>query len=177
MTEEAIVPDSKLADEIRSGDGAAFQTLYYRYYQALFSFVFQRVRSQEQTKDFLQEVFTRLWEKRSRIDSAKSIRAYLYRIANNLIIDQVRKGSSERAYRTKMLRSSLSQSDEAIETKTAVEFALNNLPDKMRQVFALSRYEGLTYAEIAQVCDVSVKTVESRMSQALQRLRTELSDE
>lgn len=177
MPDDPSIPDTQLADGVKKGDGAAFKTLYYRYYQALFSFVFQRIRSQEQTKDFLQEAYTRLWQNRSRIDPSKSIRAYLYRIANNLIIDHVRKGSSERAYQSKMARSGATRSDEDIETKTAVEFALNNLPEKMHQVFTLSRYEGLTYAEIAEVCEVSVKTVESRMSQALQRLREELTPE
>lgn len=174
MTEQSDQSDAELARRIRDGDDIAFRSLYYRYYEALTSFVFHRTSSVELAKDFVQEVYTRLWQKRDKIDDTKSIKSYLYRIANNLAIDYFRKNASRRTYVSTTMQRSSGTADESIETQTAINMAIQKLPEKLRTVFTLSRYEGLKYAEIAEVCQVSVKTIESRMSQALQFLRKEL---
>lgn len=166
--------DSELTEAIKSSDSAAFKTLYYRYNNAIYKFLWQRTYSIELAKDFLQEVFTRLWQNRMNLDSTKSIKAYLYRIANNLVIDFLRKNAYKRSYISKLTRQVRSSCEDSIEIKTSIKIALNNLPEKLRTVFMLSRYEGLTYSEIAETCNVSIKTVESRMSRALQYLRKEL---
>ena len=166
--------DVELARAIRSSNALAFKTLYHRYYEAITAFLYQRTLSMELTKDFVQEVFTRVWLKRDRLDTSKSIKAYLYRIANNMTIDYFRKQGSKKAYLSTMARQHESSSDDCIETRTSVKMAISKLPEKLRSVFLLSRYEGLKYAEIAEVCHISVKTVESRMSRALEQLRKEL---
>ncbi|MFH1940700.1 MAG: RNA polymerase sigma-70 factor [bacterium] len=166
--------DAELVRAIRSADAAAFKALYFRYYDALYRFLWQRTHSADLAKDFLQEVYTRLWQNRRNLDPAKSIKAYLYRIANNLVIDYIRKNAYKKSYLTKLSHRSRSFSEESIEVETSIHIALNNLPEKLRTVFMLSRYEGLTYSEIAEACHISVKTVESRMSRALLRLREEL---
>ncbi len=169
------LPDDKLSQAIKSSDSAAFKILYFRYYEPLYNFVWHRTYSTELAKDLLQETFTRLWQNRQKLDVNKSIKAYLYRIANNLIIDYNRKNASKKSYLSKLNRESNSGNEQSIEIELSIKTALDNLPEKLRTVFTLSRYQGLKYSEIAEVCSISIKTVEKWMSQALQLLRKELS--
>jgi RNA polymerase sigma-70 factor (ECF subfamily) len=167
------IPDKDLAAGVRDADTAAFKTLYYRYYDALYQFLYSKCRSTELTKDLIQEVFTRIWQTRDRINPEQSIKAYLYRIANNLTIDHIRKKNRERSYRTEVMKKGI-QKGRDLELAITIQKAIDNLPDKYRIVFLMSRYQGLTYAEIADACGISIKTVESRMSHALHALRKEL---
>ena len=166
--------DSELALATKASDAAAFKALYLRYYESITTFLYHRTLSMELTRDFAQEVFTRLWQNRDAIDETKSIKAYLYRIANNLTIDYFRKQGSRRSYLSAMALKDNKTTDDCIEVQTSINMAIQKLPERLRTVFILSRHEGLKYAEIADVCHISVKTVESRMSQALEFLRKEL---
>ena len=174
MNDFTTSSDTELAQAIKSSNGLAFKTLYYRYHDAIATFLYHRTYSVDLTKDFVQEVFTRLWQNRQRVDITKSIKAYLYRIANNLAIDYYRKNASRKSYITAMAKQEQPSFHDTIVMQTSINMAINKLPEKLRTVFILSRYEGLKYSEIADVCQVSVKTIESRMSQALHRLRKEL---
>ena len=174
MEDMSTSSDAELAEAMRSSNAAAFKTFYYRYHDSIASFLYHRTYSAELTKDFVQEVFTRIWQTREKIDVTKSIKAYLYRIAKNLVIDYFRKNSSRKSYITTQTRRKQLSSQASIEMQTSINIAINKLPEKLRTVFMLSRYDGLKYVEIAEVCQVSVKTVESRMSRALNFLRKEL---
>ena len=175
MKDLSSLPDNKLSQAIKSSNSAAFKTLYFRHYESLYNFVWYRTYSAELAKDILQETFTRLWQNRKKLNVNKSIKAYLYRIANNLIIDYNRKNTSKRSYLSKLERENYSDNEQFIDTELSLKTALDNLPEKLRTVFTLSRYQGLKYSEIAEVCNISIKTVEKWMSQALQLLREELS--
>jgi len=168
------LPDHKLTRAIKASNVTAFEALYFRYYGSLYRFMWHRTYSVETTKDFIQEIFTRLWQNRRNLDTKKSIKAYLYQIANHLVIDHLRKTTSKRSYLSDLARKDRDSQDSDVEAQTSVAIALGKLPEKLRTVFILSRYEGLQYTEIAEVCGISVKTVESWMSQALRLLREEL---
>ena len=175
MKESPSPSDEQLAEAIRLSDVEAFKIFYYRYYHDLYRFFCLRTNSKEKAKDLNHDVFTRIWEFRQKLDSKKSIKAYLFRIANNLVIDSFRKKSSQEIYFTDGFPANDISTEESLETDTTVKFAINNLPEKIRIVFILSRYHGLKYVEIAQTLNISIKTVESRMGQALHLLREELS--
>jgi RNA polymerase sigma-70 factor (ECF subfamily) len=163
-------PDPQLTEAICSSDAAAFKILFYRYYEQLYYFLCQRIHSSDLARDFVQEVFTRVWQTRERLDSKQSIKAYLYRIANNLVIDHLRKRVSQVQYQREHYHKTASQ-EGVWDTKLSVQDAVSRLPVKLLTVFILSRHQGLTYNEIAEACQISVKTVESRMSQAFRLLR------
>jgi RNA polymerase sigma-70 factor (family 1) len=175
MLDYTSLSDEELAHAIKDSDLAAFKVIYYRYYERMYRFIWIRTNSVELAEDISQEIFTRLWENRKKHTIWKSLKAYLYRIANNLIIDFYRKKSHEADYVLKLASSSQPVYDDYVDKSIDIEFAVNSLPEDLRTVFILSRFEGLTYAEIAHACNISIKTVESRIGKALKFLRDVLS--
>ena len=161
----------ELTDAIRRSDETAFEAFYHRYYESLFRFLWIRVQSRELTRELVQETFIRLWENRHRLDSRKSIKAYVYRIGYNLLLNHLKGQKVHRAYIDNR-RENIQAQD--IELQTRIQIALQRLPEKIRIVFILNQVEGFKYAEIAETCSVSVKTVERRMARAVQLLRREL---
>ncbi len=166
--------DEHLAKRIAASDVKAFRTLYFRYYPSLYRFVLLRTHSPEVCEDMLQDVFTCLWETRKKLNPRRSIRAYLFRIAYNKIIDAYRKKAFRKTDAVIDIEANSQESGENPELSLQVQQAVQKLPEKLAVVFMLSRYEGFRYAEIAQTCGISVKTVEKRLSKALHILRREL---
>ena len=163
-------PDDKLTKAIKASDSEAFKALYFRYHKSLLNFLFYRLNSNELARDFVQEIFTRVWQNRRNLDDTKPMKAYLYRIANNLVIDHSRKKSTTETSFSEADQHNI-QTNDSLELKTLIKTAVNNLPEKLKIVFVLSRYEGLKYSEIAEACNISVKAVEKRMSRALNLLQ------
>ncbi len=127
-----------------------------------------------------QETFLRIWEKKLSPDKGKEI-ALLFKIASNIFISTVRKEQSAMKYRSSMIlkneEETPSDKMEYEELKQQYEMALKSLPDKQRTVFLMSRVEELSYREMSQCLDISVKAVEKRMSKALAFLRKTLKAE
>ncbi len=173
MQEAAPPPnDEELIRAIEVSDRAAFKQLCARYYDPLYRFLWRKTRNEEAAKDLVQELFMNLWKMRARLDENLSIKAYLYRAANNLAINHLRKKILHQAHFSDDLADApAGHSDEERELQECLDEALQDLPEAQRTVFMLNRFEGLRYAEIAEALQISIKTVESRMSQTLKHLR------
>lgn len=170
------LPDEELTEAIKASDADAFKVLYLRYQKALYGFLWRRTRDPQTSQDLLQETFIRVWKYRLNLDPNRSIKAYLYRIAANLATDHSHKKSSRMAVFTDNPpgeTASFQQDD--IELREEILAAIELLPEPLKQVLTLNRFDGLKYREIAEALNISVKTVESRMSKALKNLREKLS--
>ena len=163
--------DSELILRIRKSDAEAFKILYFRYHERLGGYIYGRIHSNEQTRDMLQEIFTWVWQNRSKLKIKTSLSAYLYRMAHNMTVNLYKKGSRERAYIASRLSQTDVAADDITDLQIDLEMALNSLPEKLRTVFILSRFEGLKNSEIAEILNISVKTVESRITQVLKKMR------
>ncbi|MCA9743086.1 MAG: RNA polymerase sigma-70 factor [Deferribacteres bacterium] len=168
--------DAELASAISASDAAAFKMLYYRYYELLFAFLWRRTQNRETSLDLAQELFARVWNNREKLDAGQSLKSYLYKIANNLVIDHFRKKGVEQSYFAADPPDDASVTTDEVdfELREQIEQAVAGLPPPVRQVFQMSRFDGLKYHEIAKALEISVKTVEARMSKALASLREQL---
>lgn len=165
-----LKPDEFLVQSIKENDTAAFKILYYKYYNQLFRYAYYRLYSTETASDLLQDLFTRVWKNRKLLNPNKSIKAYLYKSLTNLIINHSKLKSSQNiSYNT--MKEDTTEHRLDIDTEIDIQNALNKLPEKLKTVFVLSRVEGFKYNEIAEVCSISIKAVEKRMSRAFYLLR------
>jgi RNA polymerase sigma-70 factor (ECF subfamily) len=172
----ADTPDAELAQAIKAADHTAFKVLYYRYFKALFHFLWRQTNNEELSKDLLQEVFSRVWKSRAHLDPRQSLKAYLYRIGHNLVIDHRRQSARQPEYLADNPGHEPADIvEENFELVENIQAAIQNLPEPVRLVFTMNRFDGAKYAEIAAALNISVKTVEARMSKALAILREKLA--
>jgi len=135
----------------------------------------------DDTKDLTQEIFTSLWIKSADIDPDTNIAGYLYVSARNKVINMIRHNKVKKDYLSS-LSCFVLESDPSIfeqlnekELLSAVEKEIQNLPDKMREVFELSRKKYLSHKEIALELHISDKTVKKQISNAIKILRFRLT--
>lgn len=157
-----------------------FKELFDTHFDAIRNFIFYRSEDLDIASDVAQNVFLKVWEKREQLTN-DNLKALLYKMANEMYIS---------SHRKKMNRESIEQSitfykevefspeDEMLfeEFKRSYASVLERMPEACRVVFLMSRNDELKYNEIAQNLNISVKTVEKRMSTALQFLRTNLQE-
>lgn len=172
--------DRSLTEKIRAGDRDAFSALFRSLYPNLCALAARRVGSPDIAEELVQDVFLRVWERRERLDPEQSVTRYLYRAARNAAMNHLKhRRISERS--TDQVILSLHPSQETPEDRLgyselleAAQEAIDQLPDRCREIFLLSRQGELKYSEIAQLLGLSIKTVETQMGRALKSLRTQL---
>ena len=172
--------DAKLVKSLKKGDVFAFNELYHKYSQKIYNFSIKHLENEEDVKDLVQEIFTKLWEKRKEIDEKKSLNGYLFTITLNSIRSYFRKKVKDRRLIDKWLEETKSYSDS---TRSSIEYRslekvvktiVEQLPPKRRMVFKLSRFEGYSTDEIAKRMNIKKKTVENHLNLALKYVRNKL---
>jgi RNA polymerase sigma-70 factor (ECF subfamily) len=169
-----------LQARIRAGDEGAFDSVFRAHYAHLVRMGESIVRERALAEEIAQEVMLELWRRRESLQVEQSFRAYLIRSTRNRALNHIRhQRVVAREAEVAALESPMSPSAEdvvlGLELERAVRGAIDGLPVNSREVFLLSREQGLKYAEIALVLEISVKTVEKRMGQALSELRDRLA--
>jgi RNA polymerase sigma-70 factor (ECF subfamily) len=172
-----------LSKRIRSGDEQAYELLFRKFYIRLCRFANKFLNDPEEAKEVVQEVFTKIWEGRKEIDPDVSLNAYLFKITQNISINKLRRKKVESKYIEiyKLVyidHMEITPHDSLLanELNNSISAAMCKIPAKCKRIFELSRGEGLKYKEIAIALNISVKTVETQMSKALNILRLELKD-
>lgn len=175
----SLPPDSELVEGLRSGDPRTLERLVAAYWDTLVPFADRILDGHADPQDVVQEAFIRLWARRERWAEDGSLRALLYTVTRNAALDERRRSArGERVARSAdppTPRAQPSEDAETEELRRAAEEAVAALPPKRQEVFRLSREQGLTYAEIAEVMGVSPQTVANQMSLALADLRSALA--
>jgi RNA polymerase sigma-70 factor, ECF subfamily len=175
----AMADDVSIVDRIKCDDKAALDDLFRSLYAPLCAFATQRLGSLAVAEELVSDVFFTLWDKRHVIEIQTSIKAYLYAcVRNECVSFQRRKQlrTSPMEPDTVMLAAPDSPEEEIFfnETNGRVVSAIDKLPVQCRQVFLMSRYDGLKYKEIAEILSISEKTVENQIVKALSILRSHL---
>ena len=152
----------------------AFDTIYSRYSNRLYYFVLRYIKQKEDAEEIVQEVFIKIWESRRKIDTHSSFESFVFTIAYNTTISLLRKRVSENKYIDNL--SSIQQitsSDYIVddiqfnELNDKVFSLLKKLPPRQREVFQLSREQGLSHDEIAKKLNISSNTVKNHLVKAL----------
>jgi RNA polymerase sigma-70 factor (family 1) len=152
-----------------------FKALFDKYYESLRLYIYYKIAAKDAADDMAQDVFMTVWEKRKSLDMTNT-KALLYKIAAGLVVDYYRK-SDIKADFSQWVRmnsgddyASTNEQAEYKETMQRYAEALNSMPEGQREVFLMNREEQLTYREIAERLNLSVKAVEKRISGALKVL-------
>ncbi len=160
---------------------ALIEELFRTHYAALCRAVYPIVRDQDTAEDIVQDVFLKIWRSKTALDTQQSVKAYLFRAAINTALNFLEKNHRTTPWDETLTEQYASNStEEGIayqETAQKVANALEKLPPKCRVVFSLSRFEEMSYAEIAQHLSISVKAVEKHMGKALKIMRAYVYDQ
>lgn len=171
--------DKDLLDLLRRDREKAIELLFVRYYSFLCKVIIKIIPDENLVEDLAQEVFFELWRKKEVLHINTSLKAYLRRAGMNKALNYIRDqkikwNGSEENLQIPSREAGAGQIIEASELEAMINSAIDELPEKCRLVFVLSRFEDLTYKEIAARLDISVKTVENQISKALKQLRHKL---
>ena len=163
-------------------DDLYFEAIFKEYFKPLTYYAIKFTKDNDSAKEIVHNVFVNLWEKRETISSDKPLRSYLYTSVHNRCINYLRDRSKfhnndvgDLCYINE-LAGEHQDLMEQNETESVIIDAINQLPDRCRQIFKLSRFEEKRYGEIASILNISIKTVEAQISKALKILREELND-
>jgi len=173
--------DLELFSDIKKGDKAAFEKLFKCYYLALTRFSWRIVKCKAVAEEITQDLFADLWEEREAWVIEGSLRAYLYKSIRNRSLNHMKHQKVKQQYDPLWMDQkeipTIEFKDERREReiREAIKRAIEELPSRSKMTYKLHRHDGLTYHEIAEVMDVSVKTVESQMTRTLKILRERLS--
>ena len=173
----AELSDIELLAWIKEDNAQAFATLYERYKGVMFLHAYRLLGDEDEAKDALQELFTKLWIKRQELELRSSLSAYLYTALRNQILTAISHQKVVDKYigsLQQFLEEGCCVTDDWIrekELKEQIEREVALLPAKMRKVFELSRNLNLSYKEIAFELDISDKTVKKQMNNALRILK------
>lgn len=167
---------------LQNGNVPAFEELYNRYWDKLYSQAYNRLRKPEVAEEIVQDFFTSLWLNRSTISISSSFYNYSYTAIRNLVFKHYQKEYNFRKY-SELKLTGLNDSDlsteqliELNDLKRALDLEIQNLPPKCKGVYTLSRQEHKTNKEIAAILQISEKTVENHITKALKTLRFSLRD-
>ena len=165
---------------LQNGEEEAFKLLVNTYSKKLFAYAISLTGNHSLAKDIVQEVFISTYEFRKKIDPNYSIQSFLYKTAYNKFINRYYEKKAEDKLKEKYLLTLNSLIDKTIENEDfeyhlkQVEKSIHELPKKCKEIFTLSKKEGLTNIEIADYLQISIKTVEAQITIAFSKIRNDL---
>jgi RNA polymerase sigma-70 factor (ECF subfamily) len=175
--DHSLQDDIGLLGLMKQGDVAAFTELYNRHWKSLYISARNVLRVQEAAKDVVQEVFASLWQNKDHLD-IKYPKAYLHQAVRFQVLKAIRsdKISADFYHRLTEASNEIIIENHLLfkELQHIVAELVQSLPEDCRQAFLLSREQNLSYNQIAEQLNISVKTVEKKMSRSLRFLRTGL---
>jgi len=177
MLAHNIHTETELLELLKTGDKAAFTSIYETHAASLTGFAAARLASLEEARDIIHDLFVYLWNERERIHIKGPLKSFLFAAVRYRIIDHIRKSATRKAYAGMLQRLSdhiISDTEEKLVLKNlhhTLENAVEDLPSRTKQIYRLSRDRHLAVKEIAHELGVSEQTVKNQLSAALSHLR------
>lgn len=172
--------NDRLLQLLREDEQQFMKALFQTYFALVCKSIYRLVPDMATAEDLAQEVFIKVWNRRDQLNEVY-FKAYLHRAAVNMALDHIDKHKRRGGPPLEIGPAAEEQQATApvvhlAETQTRIRKAVDALPEKCREVFMLSRYEEMSYKEIASTMQISVKTVENQMITALKKLRHSLRE-
>ena len=174
---------SNLLPQLNSGDQQAFEAIYDCFADRLYRYVYSRIRVKETCEEIVQEIFVSLWIRRESLEITTSLDSYLFGVAKHKILSHIRSEGVRKKYAADLALFAAERidnsSEELLELKDlqqTIEDRISELPEKCQTVFRMSRMEHESIQHIAERMNISNRTVENYISQALKHLRISLGE-
>lgn len=173
--------NAELIIHLQKGDENAYVYLVKTYHRPLFVYALSLTNDHDMAEDIVQDVFIKTWEFRLRLKSERNIKSFLYKITYNEFVNLYRKNQIV----SELEKTYVEALDEAIDDGNAellkqkiviLTESIDKLPEKCKEVFLLSKQEGLTNIEISEYLNISSKTVEGHLTKAYSFLREQIGD-
>jgi RNA polymerase sigma factor (sigma-70 family) len=181
-SETSETSETELWAAFKSGDKAAFKTIYYRYYMLLFRYGIKISSNQNLVEDSLQDMFLKLWKNRVTLGEVASIKSYLYRAYMRTLFDVMKKAG--RTYSgadldfeeaENSIEESLIKGEEVTQSNHRIHSALQHLSKRQKQVVILYFFEGLSYKQIAEILPIKYQGIRNCVHEAIKVLRKNMA--
>lgn len=166
--------DEILIAGIKRNDYLSYNQLFVRYYSRLCVFVFKLTQNYNASEDVVQELFIRLWTNRQKLEINENISGYLYRASKNAALNYLRTENNRKKTLNNMPFQEWSTDEnmiEQVEFSVALHHCIEQLPNRSKEVFMKSRFDGLKQKEISDQLGISVKTIKNQIWKSLQFLK------
>tara|TARA_R110002050_G_scaffold289068_1_gene441479 strand:- start:45926 stop:46507 length:582 start_codon:yes stop_codon:yes gene_type:complete len=174
-------------DLLKKGDEEAYEALFRLYYDKLLHISKGYLGSMEEAEDIVQNVFLKVWEQKDKLDKINNVNNYLYTMTKNACLDQIKHRKVKNLYSHNYYQGNMEAQCRFIKDESAsllLENELNKkirnsielLPEKCKNVFIKSRVEGLSNREVAQILNLSKRTVDNHIFNALKHMKFHLKD-
>lgn len=174
--------DQPLIEGLAKGDHGAFEELFLKYYSPLVVFAVRMVEDEDTARELVQDVFVNFYEKNIVLHIHTSLKSHLYQSVRNRCLNHLKREKLLRGHHQIILaenKESDAYFESAVETSELQQHLygiIGRLPEKCKEVFEMSRFDGFTNQEIADQLNLSKRTVETQISKALKFLREQLGD-
>lgn len=175
--------EPELIELVIQGSEMAFERFFKTYYESLQAYAYVMLQDEIVAEEMVQQVFYKLWEKKSLLNIHTSVKAFLYRSVYNECLNYLKHQKHKLAHENHSLyiaaQTYQERTDDPLalnELQSRLQRAINELPEQCRNIFYMNRMEELKYREIADQLGLSIKTVEAQISKALKILRKKLVD-
>ena len=176
--------EKETLEQLKKGDPKAFELVFRLWYEPLVNFADEYISDIESSRNIVQNIFMRLWEKHSLVDPDSNLKSYMYMATRNSCLSHFRHLRVETAFFEKSRKNSenLQLNYEALheldieqidltKLEKLIQETIDSLPERCREVFIMSRYDELKNKEIAEKLNISVKAVEANITRAIAKLR------
>ncbi|MFD1768727.1 RNA polymerase sigma factor [Sphingobacterium suaedae] len=177
MNGHTHIDEQTLLKQVCEGNVQAFGILYEAYAPVLYSRLLRLVKNPENVEEILQDVFLKIWNKRSSIEPEKGFKTFVYRMTDHLAIDLFRKASRDKTLQLELWAASISyyfHAEENLlnkEKMAIIEEAIQHLPPKRKQILVLCKLEEKSYKEVADLLGLSVSTVSNQLVSAMKDVK------
>ncbi|MEX0724319.1 MAG: RNA polymerase sigma-70 factor [Gracilimonas sp.] len=161
----------KWCEDIRDGSKDSYSDFFRSCYEHFVGFAYRYVKSKPQACDIVQDAFIKIWKNRDSLDPSKSLKSFTFTIIRNLSLNHVRDyknrfeslENSDHSSNALIIHQDQENDSYIEETVNTIELLIKKLPERQREAFELSRVDGLRHEEIAEVMDISARTVNNHI--------------